>query len=67
MKLKMNVQIFVIVKEDDADAKNDENGVRTRRVTAAALHALLKKAMPGQKDYTFLDEAKLLSLIHISH
>lgn len=48
-------------KEDDADAKNDENGVRTRRVTAAALHALLKKAMPGQKDYTFLDEAKLIA------
>lgn len=48
-------------KEDDADAKNDENGVRTRRVTAAALHAILKKAMPGQKDYTFLDEAKLIA------
>ena len=48
-------------KEDDADAKNDEVGVRTRRVTAAALHALIKKVMPGQKDYTFLDEAKLIA------
>ena len=47
-------------KEDDADAKNDEVGVRTRRVTAAALHALIKKVMAGQKDYTFLDEAKLI-------
>lgn len=48
-------------KVDDADAKNDENGVRTRRVTVVALHALLKKAMPGQKDYTFLDDAKLIA------
>ena len=48
-------------KEDDADAKNDEIGVRTRRVTAAALHALIKKVMAGQKDYTFLDEAKLIA------
>lgn len=48
-------------KDDDADAKNDEVGVRTRRVTAAALHALIKKVMPGQKDYTFLDEAKLIA------
>lgn len=48
-------------KEDDADAKNDEVGVRTRRVTAAALHAIIKKVMPGQKDYTFLDEAKLIA------
>lgn len=48
-------------KEDDADAKNDEVGVRTRRVTAAALHALIKKVMPGQKDYTFFDEAKLIA------
>lgn len=47
-------------KEDDADAKNDEVGVRTQRVTAAALHTLIKKVMAGQKDHTFLDEVKLI-------
>lgn len=48
-------------KEDDAEAKKDEEGVRTRRVTAAALCAVLKKVIPGQKEYTFSDLAKLIS------
>jgi len=50
-------------RQDDEDAKTDDPGTRSRRVTSAALNAILKKVMAGQKEYTFLDEAKLISYL----
>lgn len=48
-------------KEDDTEAKNDVEGERTRRVTSEALKLILRKITPGQKQVSFIDEARLIA------
>ena len=43
------------------DAQKEEAGERTRRVTSEALKLILRKITPGQKQVSFIDEAKLIS------
>lgn len=47
-------------KADDAEAKNDVEGVRTRRVTSEALKLIIRKILPTPRQATFIDEAKLI-------
>lgn len=49
--------------QDSEDAKEDDPGTRTRKVTSAALYEIIKIAMDnlGEKQHTYIDLAKLIS------